>query len=583
MNMNLKYTIYGAVMAITMGGFTSCIDEESPTDQITTAQVVSDVSTQKNVLYGIAAYMVKYNAYGSTGYYYYDWGYPNEMFFRDLCTQDFVYSKNGTLNYWSYKENASSSGYEVYRWNYYYRLIKNCNGLVNIIDESTASAESKQYLAQALLFRAMAYMDLAREFEFKPTGYASLDAKAEANDIWGLTVPIVTEDMDVDDIQNNKRAPFFTMYRFIMTDLQKAKQLLGDEFTSRDCSLPDSYVADGLMARAWLEIGSRMDANIEKASQLSNYGSKISEYDAIDNGYVKLGVTSAADCYKKAAECAVAVIPHYSITTKDEWTDRKTGFNTATSSWMWRCRIGDISQEPSYYFSFPGTVCSEALSGLPYAYNAYRCISNTLFEQIGAKDWRKLSWISPDDAGKASSEMVSKYNSLLDNSQFSNLDAYANLKFRPGQGDISVTSNWMIGDLPLMRVEEMYYIAAEAYARIGETGLAESMLDTVMKARYTDGSYTSDASDIDYFIKELIREKTIEFWGEGLTYFDYKRLNLKIDRTEVSNTLEQNQISSKENYCAPWLNFFIYTSETNRNKACVANPDPSGYTEQSGK
>jgi len=575
--MKSKYFLIVYLMTMT-AGLSSCVDDEFPTDQITTEQVALDPNAQLNVLYGISAYMVKYNAYGSSSYYYNDWGYPSEMFYRDLCTQDFVYSKNGTLNYWTYKEDGSSTGYDAYRWNFYYRLIKNCNSLIGIIDETTANDDSKRYLAQAMMFRAMAYMDLAREFEFKPTGYDDLDLKADNNGIWGLTVPIVTSNMSLDEIQDNERAHFFTLYRFVMTDLNKAIQLMGEEYMTDDKSLPDSYVAFGLMARAWLEIGSRMDPSVETSSQLNAFSSLASEYDKVNNGYDKLNVTTASECYANAITAASKVIEggQHSIMTKDDWQSKTNGFNTANNSWMWRCRIGQKEQQPAYYFSFAGTVCSEPLTGLPYSYHAFRCISSTLFDEIESNDWRKLSWISPTDAGKGTKTIINKYNSLLDETQFKELDEYANLKFRPGQGDIDVVKNWMIGDLPVMRIEEMYYIKAEAEARSGDLGQATQTLETVVSARYNRG-YTCSSASLSAFVTELMKHKRIEFWGEGLTFFDYKRLNLKIDRTKITNTLETNKIASKDGYCAPWLNLFIYSAETGRNNKCKPNPDSSGY------
>lgn len=577
----------------------SCMEEEMPTDQITDEQITNDVKTQQYLLNGISAYLVKYNAWGSSGYYYNDWGYPCAMLYRDICTQDFVYSKNGTLSYWSYKENGQSVGYDCYQWNYYYHLIKNCNTLISLIPPTTASDESKSILAKALVFRAMAYLDLARMYEYKKIGhYDNHDKKdsngvviasfqpddyATKNGIWGLTVPIVTGDMSIDDIKNNPRAPFGTMYRFILTDLNRAVEYLPKNYTSADKSFPDIYVAYGLLARTWLEIGSRMDADIENAKEIDYY-KLIKENDALDNGYDKLNVQNAEDCYKKAAGYADEVITkgRYTMLTRQQWTDKTSGFNSASSnnSWMWRCRIGDIALEPSYWFSFPGTVCSEPLNGLPYSYSAYRCISNTLYNKINDNDWRKLSWVSPEDAGKTTSDNVTKYNSLLDSTQFGKLDAYANLKFRPGSGDIETPQTWMIGDLPLMRVEEMYFIKAEAEARMNNVAKGIEILSAFMANRYKSGSYTYPGySNINSFINELMTQKSIEFWGEGITFFDCKRLNRRINRKDVTNTISDYQISSKEGYCAPWLNMFIDTQETDRNDACKPNPDTAGYSE----
>ena len=72
----------------------------------------------------------------------------------------------------------------------------------------------------------MAYLDIARQFEFKKTGIASLDDKASKDGIWGLTVPIVTEKTTKEMQRHNPRAPFYKMYRFILTDLNHAEEYL---------------------------------------------------------------------------------------------------------------------------------------------------------------------------------------------------------------------------------------------------------------------------------------------------------------------------------------------------------------------
>ena len=42
----------------------------------------------------------------------------------------------------------------------------------------------------------------------------------------GITVPILRENMTVNEYKNNPCVPFYTMYRFIMNDLNKAEECL---------------------------------------------------------------------------------------------------------------------------------------------------------------------------------------------------------------------------------------------------------------------------------------------------------------------------------------------------------------------
>jgi len=553
--------------------FTSCVEEVTPTDVISADQVKKMSSVQESMLWGLSSYMVTFNSWNGSDYLN-DWGYPCQMYFRELCGADFPVAKS-TYDYWTYYENASyTSSYPYYTWNYYYRLVKNANNLITAIDPSTTDANSRHYLGSALAFRALAYLDLAREFEFKPTGYAALDEKAETAGIWGLTVPIVTEKTGSQDILQNPRADFCTMYRFIMNDLNLAATLLnGYEYS--DKSLPGIHAVYGLLARTYMEIGSRYE---ETSTQLAGTADKMAVNNALSDGYGDITELTAEDCYKQAYQYADLAMAGYSAVTKDQWLSKTDGFNTSNQAWIWRMRIGGKEQLPIYYCSFLGQTATEPASGLARYGGAYRCISSELFDKINSYDWRRTSWLAPSDTGKKSPLIVNKYQSLLPDSVLADVPAYANFKFRPGSGNTDDYNVWLVSDLPVMRMEEMMFIKAEAKARTEgyQSGMTE--LKKFIANRFTNSSkYEPTVTDLASFIDELMVQERIEFWGEGVCFFDYKRLNLKVDRTLSTNVEESFMIKSKAGYCCPWMNFFIMQYETNRNPQCLANPDVSGY------
>jgi len=555
---------------------TGCIEEEQPTSVISEKDIESLDNTQQSLLYGISSYMVAYNSWGTSGYYLNDWGFPCQMYFRELNGEDFPTYKS-TYNYWTYHENGSyASSYTIYTWYYYYKLIHNCNNLIKAInpDAGNITDDSRHYLGSALAFRAMAYLDLARSFEFKPTGYTELDAKAQKDELWGLTVPIVTEKTTEDMGSNNPRVPYWTMYRFIMTDLQNAEKYLNG-YNPADKSLPGVNAVYGLMARAWMEMASRLEEN---TTYINGFATKLTDNYKQVKDYIELGEPDATQFYKNAYDCAQKAFVEGDYMTESEWHDRKTGFNTARSSWIWRCRIGDKEQFPVYYCTFLGQIASEPTAGLAYSYGAYRCIGTYLYNKIGKNDWRKNTWIAPKDAGVQSDSILQVYDSNLDTAQFKNLPAYANLKFRPGEGNVTDYNKWLIGDLPVMRAEEMKFIMIEALSHISGYRTAYTELENFLSTyRYKSGTkYSATVINSAAFIKELMAQKRIEFWGEGICFFDYKRLNMQIDRTQSSNYESSFQLKSMENSVAPWLNYYIPTGETQRNIACKANPDVSG-------
>ncbi|MDE7127050.1 MAG: RagB/SusD family nutrient uptake outer membrane protein, partial [Bacteroidales bacterium] len=72
--------------------------------------------------------------------------------------------------------------------------------------------------------------------------------------------------------------------------------------------------------------------------------------------------------------------------------------------------------------------------------------------------------------------------------------------------------------IPVLRMSEMYLIAAECYNASGDTDLAYRRLNTLRNARQTSSVSTAIEANIEY---EYIRE----FAGEGQLFWYYKRKN----------------------------------------------------------
>ncbi|MGM9719558.1 MAG: RagB/SusD family nutrient uptake outer membrane protein [Prevotella sp.] len=573
-----KKAIYILPLAAAMS-LTACIDEESPTQQASADQVASSSTSLSMLVSGLKSKMISYCNYYSDVTSWYasqDWGYGCYMLTKETMLDGFP-TTGSTWNYQTYYESATRlTSYTAPVYFFYYNLAD----LANKIMKSTEGATSEtmlNYRGIAHTYRALAYMDLALMFEFWPTGNSDLDTKAK--DIMGLTVPIVTESTTAEEAKNNPRADFPTMYRFIYSDLSKAKELLaGYERTEKNDVNID--VVNGLLARFWLTVATRFQ-------RYPNDLPKQLEAEGANDGYADLGITSAADCYKKAEDCAKAVInAGYTPMTKEQWHDVKSGFNTANQAWVWDMRITSTEQYSYYWNSIMGNVASEPTWALPAYGGEYRCISADLYSYIQDGDWRKTSWIAPEDAG--SKTVPEKYQTQLKDetassksasTNFSRLPAYANLKFRPGSGSLEDEQTGMLVDIPLMRVEEMYFIVIECeYYLIGEFISMEKLENFMNKYRFDEGKrYT--AENTDSYIIELKSQKYIELWGEGIMYNDYKRLGLPILRDyEGSNYVEPyNKLNHEAFGCAQWLNFYIPEVARTYNSALSGkmNPDPT--------
>ena len=575
-----KKLIYILPLAAALS-LTGCIDEETPTQQASAEQVASSSTSLNMLVSGLKSKMISYCNYYSDVTSWYatqDWGYGCYMLTKETMLDGFP-STGTSWNYQYYYETATRlTSYTAPAYFYYYNLAALANKILTATEETT-SQTMLEYRGTAYLYRALAYMELALMFEFWPTGNATLDAKA--SDVWGLTVPIVTEKTTDEEAKNNPRVDFATMYRFIYTDLCKAKELLATvERTEKNDVNAD--VANGLLARFWVTLASRFKTypnDLQK--QIAAEGS--------NDGYDNLGIQSAKDCYAKAMASADNVIKAgYTPMTSAQWHDVTTGFNTANQAWVWDMRLTSIEQYSYYWNSIMGNVASEPTWALPAYGGEYRCISHDLYSNIQEGDWRKTSWIAPEDAG--STTVPTKYATLLKNetagskaanTNFSRLPAYANIKFRSGSGSLDDEQTGMLADIPLMRVEEMYFIKMECELMVNGLEAGRKALESFMNQyRMEEGkAYVSESDYNQRMLEEIITQKYVELWGEGLIYNDYKRLGLPILRnTENSNYIEPyNKLNHASDGCAQWLNFYIPEVARTYNNALSGkmNPDPT--------
>lgn len=100
---------------------------------------------------------------------------------------------------------------------------------------------------------------------------------------------------------------------------------------------------------------------------------------------------------------------------------------------------------------------------------------------------------------------------------------YLNVKFGPYQDVYNNATNAC--DFPLMRVEEMILIKAEALAQQGLNGDAAIALKALMVNR--DETWNKATVSVD----EIWFQRRIELWGEGFSFFDMMRLKKPLDRT----------------------------------------------------
>ena len=99
---------------------------------------------------------------------------------------------------------------------------------------------------------------------------------------------------------------------------------------------------------------------------------------------------------------------------------------------------------------------------------------------------------------------------------------------------------------------------------------------------YRDKKYSRNPSTMNDFVTEMMLQKRVEFWGEGILLFDYKRLDQGITRGYAGSNHAGVFKYNTEGRSPQW-NIVITRAEFQSNTAINDNnnnPDPSGKIDQ---
>ena len=548
--------IYIIIMVSIAFAAVGCVSETLPQGSVQTQeQVAESESALKAMANAIPASMMTSDVLGWVGSYgdHTDFGIAGIHLRTDFMLEDLVTSGDNPYynRFYAYVMNRSQGERYIscaYFWQCYYKWIKAANDIISLVNPVDATPEALGYLAAAYTYRAMFYLDLARLYEPKENAYT------DVTPVLGLTVPLVTEATTEEQAKNNPRVPREGMYEFILSDLAEAERLMSP--LQMNYTLPSLASVYGLYARAWLEMGYWNDADSQMAfSKAAEYARKA----IVQSGKIPL--------------------------TQAQWEDPVNGFNNgaASDSWIWG--LTTSSENTINIITFTAHISSEATWG--YAPLSQICASKRFYDAIPEGDFRKNSWLDPlylenPDAGlpysyKFSGTDADKVNFLRGTEMNPPAVPYQNIKFRPYLGECSDYAVGNCADHPLMRVEEMYFIEMEAVAH-SDLGLAKILLEEFMDTRVVDGSFVCEASDLNSFLDEMLFQKRVEFWGEGVVFFDYKRLGKGIQRG-YPGTNEAAVYAFNSDGLSPQWNIVVTNGEFQYNagiNSLTNNPDPSG-------
>jgi tetratricopeptide (TPR) repeat protein len=413
-----------------------------------------------------------------------DIGYPTVMLCLDSNTEDVISDNNG-YNWTGYdltfedRENTSLEGQMV--WNDLYSIVFAANNVVGSIDEKTEDANEQFYLGQGLAARAFSYWVMAQLYQFNYKGNEDKPC-----------VPLITEKNSADASVNGcKRSSVKDVYTQIESDLNNAIDLLTNAEKGKVKRADKRYislsVAYGLRARMYLSM----------------------------HEYAK-AADDAANAIKAATSEGIAIASRTAVGKPTFWSVDEV-------NWMWGIIVSETDDVVDT------GICNwpSHMGSLSYGYANYsggRQISLELYNGINDSDIRKSWWL--DAAAEAQEDFLTEEQAAFVAKQ--GYKPYTQVKFGPYNDVVGTTIN--ANDIVLMRIEEMYLIAAEAYAEAGNRAEGEKYFKELLNNRLSSGSqayltdYASNPQEAVYF------QRRIELWGEGVIWFDVMRLNKGVDR-----------------------------------------------------
>ncbi len=416
------------------------------------------------------------NIYSSNNHH--DFGYPAIMMLTDHRGMDLV-SENSGYNWFSagltYSDIASTGQATNLIWGTMYKQIYAANQLIAVVDPNTTESASMFYLAQGLTIRAFDYFTLAQLYQhtYKDSGSKPC-------------VPLILDtNADVVAVEGCARASVDTVYAQILADLNKAVSLLdATQMKRADKRYANAAVAYGLRARVNLVMNnwSAAAADATKAIELH-----------------------AAEGGQPYAMAEVS----------------KPGFSVIEdASWMWGVLVAETDRVVTTGIcNFPSHMGS-----LNYGYasvGAWRMVNKSLYNSIPASDVRK-GWFL--DANGASANLSADQQAYATEN---GLPAYTQVKFGCYNDELGTSTN--ANDIPLMRVEEMYLIKAEAEAMAGNPSAGAATLQAFVQT-YRDPQYTITRTTAEDVQNAVWQQRRLELWGEGFSYQDIVRLKKNIDR-----------------------------------------------------
>ncbi len=531
-NIFLKGLAGVLVASAILPAMTSCSSdylEQTPITSVSKADVANTLDGAKYAMQGLCSSMYRqmsdytWNSTNGETYMNYMYGEAMGNTYHDRIWN--VYASN--ISDWT-QMRTQTSMVANYMWRYCYGLINAANQVLDVIDDvpttsSSEEAERDFIKAVALTMRGHCYIKLLQVYA--PRWQDSNNGSVNSGIVLRLT-------NDTPDIPFSTTAEVMNQ---VYTDLDAAIGIFNS--TSYNDNLiwtPDVNVAHGLKARA---------AAIKQDWQTVRSEAKIARQSN-------------------------------PIMTAEEYV--KGGFICANNEYMW---ASWFQSEGIYYWAH-GTIYSCNGPNV-WGWGVSSAIDFDLYRKIPATDCRKGLYLAPGFLSLPANKDLAEACGVNDDSFFDStiVDA-SSVRVNVGtnksmvnfinkyalddehwpdwSGSMPLASSFTDGNpypyygasylvaglqykfwsvdtygtnqMPFMRASEMAYLEAEAACMLGDDSGAQAIMIEINKDK-RDPNFT--CTETGQALLEKVRAyRQIELWGEGFTWFDLKRWNVTMHRSE---------------------------------------------------
>lgn len=517
-NKNIKTLLLTGFVALGASSCSSSFLDQEPSLYVTPEQLSKSAQWNPNILLGQTAGSAQlvFDAQ-TTANAHDDFGQKAFDIAFDVLSGDMEVSRTwGRLfrNVSLLEAHLSTNLEYTYRpWRLYYKIIFSANSTISLLGTDEYSQLPSTATASQKYYWGMSKALRAYAYFYLAQYYAKPYDEA-ANElvlpIYRLTTATAAPKSSLKDV-----------YDLIIKDFTEGRQAIADSKIQRTAkSDMNDDVATAYLAYAYLQKGDYANAYTESMKLVNN--------------------------------SAYSLIPASDLTTN--------GFNNVSNpEFIWAIDITrDNTTSLLTYFSHVDVYT------YGYAFvGSYKHINANLQAQIPATDLRG-KWFSKGDSAVNDQGVKSLLPDGLPIRKFFSATNTAKV--------LGQDRTWL-NDIHLMRLAEMYLVAAEAAARQGNDTQAKTLLKTLMAQRVNSADISAVNTEIDALSSADLLERIyynwrVELWGEGRSLMTMKRFKKSVARTARSQYFVGESIS----YSDPRLTYQIPQRETSNNIA-IRNQD----------